>query len=234
MTHDQSTFEKQGAEFLLPYTGISEKLQRVKAFVFDWDGVFNDGVKQANGSSSFNEVDSMGVNLLRYSSYLKSGKLPYAGVISGEKNETAFFFAQRECFHGSYSKFKDKKGAIGHFCREHGLAPEEICFFFDDVLDLSVALVTGLRIFIPRKASHPLTHYVKQHRLADYITACHSGEYPVREACEMLMCAAGNFEEAIGSRLRYDDSYSEYISLRNQVAARFYTFSDGQVTQTHL
>lgn len=234
MNHDQSSFEKQGAEFQVPFTAISEKLSRVKAFVFDWDGVFNDGVKQANGSSSFNEVDSMGVNLLRYSAYLKNRELPFAGVISGEKNETAFFFAHRECFHGSYSKFKDKKSAFEHFCSEHRLGPEQVCFFFDDVLDLSVALSAGLRIFIPRKASQRLTQYVKQHRLADYITGCESGEFPVREGCEMLICANGNYDEAVGSRMRYDDSYRKYIALRNQVQTRFYTFANDRVTQAQL
>lgn len=234
MSQDQSSFEKQGAEFLVPLAAISEKLSRVKAFVFDWDGVFNDGVKQANGSSSFNEIDSMGVNLLRYSAYLRNRHLPFSALISGEKNETAFFFAHRECFHASYSKFKDKKSAIEHFCQEHALKPEEICFFFDDVLDLSVALGAGLRIFIPRKASQRLTLYVKQHRLADYITGCESGEFPVREACEMLMCAAGNYDEAVGSRMRYDESYKKYITARSLVQARYYTFANGRVTQAQL
>lgn len=231
MSHPSSTFEKLGAEFLIQRDKLADKLSTIKALVFDWDGVFNDGVKQANGSSSFNEIDSMGVNLLRYSFFLRNKQLPLAAIISGEKNETAFFFARRECFHASYSKFKDKKIAIAHFCDQHGITPEEICFFFDDVLDLSVALVAGLRIFVPRKASIHLTNYVKQHRLADYITASPSGEYPVREGCEMLMCVGDNFDQVIASRMQYDETYKEYITLRNNISTQFYTLSNDQVNQ---
>lgn len=227
----QSIFEGMGAEFLVAPDELAKKFEKIKAFVFDWDGVFNDGVKQANGSSSFNEIDSMGVNLLRYTYYRKHKRLPFAGIISGEKNETAFFFAKRECFHGSYSKFKDKKIAVQHFCEAYGISPEEICFFFDDVLDLSVALNAGIRIFVSRKASLQFTHYVKQHRLADYITASESGNFAVREACEMLMTVTGMFEEVLASRVKYDDLYKEYIASRGQVATRFYTLSNDQVSQ---
>ena len=38
-------FEKAGGIFCTPAVSILQKLQTVKAFVFDWDGVFNDGTK---------------------------------------------------------------------------------------------------------------------------------------------------------------------------------------------
>ena len=72
MSSQKSIFENLGAEFLLPQYKIAEKLQNIKAFVFDWDGVFNKGEKNATISSSFNEVDSMGTNLLRFSYFLKN------------------------------------------------------------------------------------------------------------------------------------------------------------------
>ena len=76
----------------------------IKAFIFDWDGVFNNGQKNANSSSNFNETDSMGTNLLRYSYFLTNGVLPITAVISGEKNEAAFYFCERECFKFSFFK----------------------------------------------------------------------------------------------------------------------------------
>lgn len=234
MSNSQSINENSGPEFLVPQYKISDKLQSVRAFVFDWDGVFNDGVKQANGSSSFNEIDSMGTNLLRFSHFLRHKKVPFTAIISGEKNETAFFFSKRECFHGCYSKFKDKKSALQHFCEVNGIRPGEVCFFFDDVLDLSVAALAGLRIFIPRKASVHLTQYVKQNHLADYITGTPSGGYAVREACEMLMAANGIYDQVITSRMNYDDIYTQYIGARNNTTTQFFTWSNEQVSQMEL
>lgn len=234
MSSPQGTYESIGAEFLVPQYKISEKLQFIKAFVFDWDGVFNTGEKQANGSSSFNEIDSMGVNLLRFAHHLKNKKLPLAAVISGEKNETAFFWGKREHFHASYFKFADKRIALNHFCETHQIKPSEICYFFDDVLDLPIAAIAGLRIFIPRRATTGFTQYVKQNHLADYITGSSSGQYAVREACEMLMAANGVFDQVITLRTNFDDSYKQYIAARNDTPTHFFTLSNGVVTQAEL
>jgi 3-deoxy-D-manno-octulosonate 8-phosphate phosphatase (KDO 8-P phosphatase) len=234
MSVSQGTYENLGGEFLVPLYKISEKLQSVKAFVFDWDGVFNDGVKQANGSSSFNEIDSMGTNLLRFSYFLRNKKAPVAAIISGEKNETAFFFSRREHFHKSYYKVADKRIALKHLCDEQGLKLNEICYFFDDVLDLPVASAVGLRIFIPRKATPLFTQYVKQNHLADYLTGSPSGQYAVREACEMLMAAYGVHEQVISLRMNFDDVYKQYIAARNDITTHFYTLSNGQIGQSDL
>ena len=39
---------------------LARQLHGIRALVFDWDGVFNDGWKDAQGGSPFSEVDSMG------------------------------------------------------------------------------------------------------------------------------------------------------------------------------
>src|ERR1700739_4497109 len=114
MNNIQKKYEAIGATFLLPENEMKQKLRTIKAFVFDWDGVFNTGEKNGGGSSSFNEVDSMGTNLLRFGYYLQHKQLPKTAVISGEKNETAFYFANREHFDASYFKIVNKKWALDH------------------------------------------------------------------------------------------------------------------------
>ena len=234
MSNPQNIFEGLGAEFVLPQYKMAEKLQTIKAFVFDWDGVFNTGVKDANGSSTFNEIDSMGTNLLRFSYYLKHTKLPLAAILSGEKNEAAFHFSKREHFHASYFKVANKVTAIEHLCAQNNLKPNEVCYFFDDVLDLPVARVAGLRIFIPRKASSQFTRFVKQNHLADYITGSTSAEFAVREACEMLMTLSGLFDKAITHRMNYDLVYKQYIDARNGIPTQFHTLSNEQISTVDL
>jgi len=215
-----------GAEFVTPADEIVQKFSAIKAFVFDWDGVFNSGEKSGGGSSTFNEIDSMGTNLLRFSYYLKHKQLPHTALISGEKNESALFFAQREHFSASYFKIANKKWALDHLCSIYNLKPHEICYFFDDVLDLSIAKEAGLRILISRKATTLFTNYAKQHKLVDYITANPSGNFAVREACEMLMGITNMFDDVITRRINYDEVYQQYIMARNLPPTHFYTYNN--------
>ncbi len=218
-----------GAEFILTADEIAQKLDTIKAFVFDWDGVFNNGEKLGGGSSSFNEIDSMGTNMLRFMYYLKHKHVPLTALISGEKNESAFYFAKRECFNASYFKILHKKIAIEHFCKEHSLKPHQICYFFDDVLDLDVAGEVGLRILVSRKATTLFTKYVNRRNLADYITANPSGNFAVREACEMLMGSKNMFDETLTRRANYDGVFQQYSLERNTPVTQFYTYQNEEI-----
>ncbi len=229
MNKVKKTLEDIGAEFLLSAEEIATKYKHIKAFIFDWDGVYNKGEKLAGGSSSFNEIDSMGTNMLRFSYYLQNKKQPFIAVISGEKNESAFYFSKREHFNASYFKVLHKKIALQHFCTQHHLKPSEICFFFDDILDLDVAGEVGLRILIHRKATTLFTQYIKKNKLADYITASYSGDFAVREACEMLMSVSGMFDETLWRRINYDETYQTFITERNIPVTEFYTCRDEKI-----
>ena len=83
MSHLTQLFTEIGGQFITPEAELIEKLKQVKAFVFDWDGVFTDAGKDHLLQSRFNEADSMGVNLLRFSYYLKHKAIPVTAIISG-------------------------------------------------------------------------------------------------------------------------------------------------------
>jgi 3-deoxy-D-manno-octulosonate 8-phosphate phosphatase (KDO 8-P phosphatase) len=220
--------------FLTEPAAIQQRLFKVKAYVFDWDGVFNNGTKSSDGSSPFNEVDSMGVNMLRFSHYLRRNVNPFTAVITGENNAAAFTLARREHFHGVYYNFKNKKDALAHICSQHGLEPHDIAYFFDDVLDLSIAEVCGLRIMMARPGSPLFQGLVERNRLADYITAADGGNNALREACELLIGLGGNYDDTIMQRVRYSERYSEYIQARNKPESAFYTLVDAQITEQSL
>lgn len=226
MKHIETLYQSIGGEFLTNPSLISNKLSKLKAFVFDWDGVFNNAEKNESGSSNFNEADSMGTNLLRFSHYTTNNTLPIAAIISGEKNNQSFFFTTREHFHSCYFKIPNKIEALNHLCTDKNIQPEEVCYFFDDVLDLSIAQKCGLRIMINRKAGVLFKEYVRKNNLADYITANDGSSYGVREACELVMGIAGNFDECIKMRTNYDETYKTYISLRNKQETKFYTLTE--------
>ncbi|HTB07578.1 MAG TPA: phosphatase [Bacteroidia bacterium] len=215
--------------FLTSPAKMQSKFEKVKAFLFDWDGVFNNGQKDHNGSSLFNEVDSMGTNLLRFNHYQRKGKLPIASIISGEKNAASFMFAEREHFNSVYYSVKHKATALEHFCKDHKVTPAEIAFVFDDVLDFSIANQVGIRIMIGRESNPLLENYTEHHKLADYITACDGGNHGVREATEVLMGLTGNFDNIIDHRLKFSKTYSSYFTSRNSGTTKFYTNTDSGI-----
>lgn len=226
MTEIENLYGVLGGKFITPSEEIKRKLQNIKAFVFDWDGVFNNGQKNASGGSSFSEVDSMGLNLLRFSYFLKQGALPLTGVLSGEKNETAFFFSERECLHYSFFKIPHKLEALKVLCDKEKLKPEQIAYFFDDVLDLPLAEVCGLRILVNQKANPLFITYCIKHKLVDYLTASAGGSLAVREACELLIGLNDNFDEVISARKNNSAEYQSYIQQRRLVKPEFYTLTN--------
>jgi 3-deoxy-D-manno-octulosonate 8-phosphate phosphatase (KDO 8-P phosphatase) len=212
---------------------VAEKLKSVKAFIFDWDGVFNNGFKQGQNGSGFSEVDSMGTNLLRFSHYLSNHTTPVCAIISGENNEAAQFFAKREHFDFAFHKIAHKIDALQFICREKNIKPEQVCYFFDDVLDLSIAKVCGLRIIIRKNATELFNRFCVENNLVDYITHNDGLNHGVREACEMLMTINGNFHKVLHLRTEFDESYKTYLKARNLPETLYYTRDqDGKFIKT--
>jgi len=221
----ESTFTSIGGTFCIPYSTFSEKLSRVKAYIFDWDGVFNDGTKDAQGSSNFTEVDAMGTNLLRFSHWLSHDQtLPICAVMSGERNTLSFQYTNREHFHQGYFKVNHKLLAYRHFLQHHNLKPQETAFIFDDVLDLGLATEAGVRIMIRHNAMPLFKDYVIQNNLADYVTA--NDQFGVREACELIMGTRGNFTQTISNRAGFSSAYMTYLAQRQAVETAYFTSKD--------
>jgi len=228
----KTVFTGIGGTFLTPVPKISLRLKTIKAFIFDWDGVFNTGEKDEKGSSVCSEVDAMGTNLLRFAYWLNTNKLPVTAVLSGEKNRASFYLSQREHFTSCYFKVADKSKAIEHFCNRYAVKPSEIAFVFDDVLDLPVAKTAGLRIFVKRKSNPLLNRYVKKNKLADYITSGESGNFALREACELMIGLQGIYDRVLNERVSYSPAYEKYIDLRNLISTGFYTLDHENIVET--
>ena len=226
-----SIFEKMGGEFKTSPILLSEKLKNIKALVFDWDGVWHDGKKDGSGKSTFSEVDSMGLNLLRFGFYLEQGKIPVTLIITGENNVTAFDFAKREHLDGVLFKAKNKLEFFEFLLQQWHLKPEEVLFVFDDVLDLAMAAKCGVRYFISRSGSPLLTNFVTEKQLADYATANEGGKNAVREICDLSLGLLGNFDEVIAGRMSFSARYAQYWDVRNTQQVRYFTKEEEQIIE---
>ena len=227
----EDIFSKLGGKFITPYIHIIEKLRHIKAYLFDWDGVFNAGIKGNETSSTYTEPDSMGTNLLRFGHFLKNNEIPLFGIITGQNNPSAFQFSKREHLHFVYYKLLDKIEALDHIQITYHIQPDQVAFVFDDVLDLSIARRCGLRFLIRRGAGPLLETYVKEKGLCDYISANSGSEYGVREICELILGISGVFSEVVDNRLKFSNKFHTYMSKRNAVSTAFYTKKDGIIIE---
>ncbi len=225
-----SIFEKNGGELSLPFSSIAEKLIHIKAFLFDWDGVFNAGIKGENVHSTFSEADSMGTNLLRFSYWLKTGKIPFTAIITGENNLSAFKLAKRECFNAVYFGFDHKIHALEHIKKHFLIENTEVSFCFDDVLDLSLAQKVGLRFVIRRNASPLFLEYIKKNNLGDYISANEGQNHAVREICELILGLNNQYEDVLNQRIAYNEVYQQYLIEKKKVEVQFFTIKNDIIT----
>ena len=215
-------FIRLGAQIITPPTEIAEKVKSLRGLVFDWDGVFNAGIKGEGQPSSFSEADSMGTNMLRFGLWRLAEELPICALISGADNPGAVQFARREHFDAVYLGIRDKQLAIEHLLSNHGLVPEQAACFFDDINDLPMARRCGIRCLINRPASPLFKDFARQRRLCDYITGSGSGNHALREAVEFLLGIADCYEAVVESRAAFDECYRDYFSRRQAVPTRFY------------
>jgi 3-deoxy-D-manno-octulosonate 8-phosphate phosphatase (KDO 8-P phosphatase) len=223
--------ERFKGSFVTEPLEIQQRFSKIKAYVFDWDGVFNNGQKDESGSSPFNEVDAMGTNLLRFNHYLRTGDTPFFAVISGERNKAALTLAKREHFHAVYCSIKYKAEALQHLCAAYEITPEEVAFVFDDVLDFSVAAVCGLRIMVSRQCNPLLIDFAVQHQLVDYLTSADGNSSAVRETVELLTGLSGRYGETVEHRMNFTETYQQYLLRRNMPEVLFYTSKESKIIE---
>ena len=231
MTITELTNKHFKGTFSTPPAVMQQKLQQIKAVVFDWDGVFNNGEKNGDNGSVFSEVDAMGTNLLRFNHFLRTKAIPITAVITGENNMPAFLLAKREHFNAVYYKALNKKVALNHLNSHYNIQPHEIVFVFDDVLDFSVAQVAGLRIMVGRQSNPLLIQFAIDNNLVDYITHNEGGKGAVREASELIVALSNLQNETFANRMHYSDTYLQYITERNEAGTAYFQINNNELTQ---
>ena len=167
----------------------------------------------------------MGLNLLRFGHWLSHEKQqPLFGIMSGERNESALHLAKREHMHFVYLSWKNKSDALDQLCEQYKVEPDEIVFFFDDVLDISAAKRCGMNFLIRRSSSPLFTSFVRENSYCDYISGQEGGHHALRECVEYLLGATGLYEEVVRQRIDFTDTYQDYFAQRNEIDTKEWPF----------
>ena len=158
---------------------LNDKLKKIRAFVFDVDGVLTDGKILAMGDGDllrqFDAKDAFGLRMANMNGY-------HLGIITGGRSES---IVKRVLSCGVpreniYLGARDKMVDFRDFCRKNGLEAEEVMYFGDDIPDLAVVKACGCGV-APADAIPDLV------AAADYVSPYGGGNGCVRHALEMVM-----------------------------------------------
>lgn len=156
---------------------IEYKASKIKAVVFDVDGVLTDGsiTFDENGVEykTFNAKDGQGVVML-----VKSGFI--TAIITARENGTVRHRVQNLGITKLYEGQKNKTVAFEQFLKEFNLKPEEVAYMGDDLPDICILEEVGL-------PCTPLDGMdeVKKHAL--FVSSKNGGRGAVREMCDFIL-----------------------------------------------
>jgi 3-deoxy-D-manno-octulosonate 8-phosphate phosphatase (KDO 8-P phosphatase) len=197
------------------------KLKKIRVWLFDWDGIFNDGHKSHEGSNTFSERDSMGTNMLRFAHYLRTDQQAYVAIITGATNITPRIFAEREHFHAIVPGALYKRDVVESLINKWNVNADEVGFFFDDILDLNVCEIAGLRVQVRYAATPILNKFIDDRHLADIVCHTSGAHQAVRQVCEYIIDQLGLTNEVITGRMHFSNPYQEYFSSRQLIETKF-------------
>jgi 3-deoxy-D-manno-octulosonate 8-phosphate phosphatase (KDO 8-P phosphatase) len=170
---------------------LLEKAANIKLAVFDVDGVLTNGQlilgESGNEYKSFHVRDGHGLVML-----LESG-CKIAVITARSSNIVAERMASLGIEY-VYQGQKDKGARLMKLIDELELEREQVAYVGDDVIDLPAMIKVGLPIAVADARPE-----VKEH--ADWVTEDRGGQGAVREVCELIMKAQGNFDKRIEAYL---------------------------------
>lgn len=164
---------------------------RVRLMIFDVDGILTDGSlhygPQGELIKTFNVLDGHGIKLLQQSGVA-------AAIISARQSEIVARRAADLGIRYLYQGVHDKKSAFEQLLAQTGIAPQDCGFIGDDVIDLPILLRVGFAVSVPN------AHAEVRSRV-HYVTQAGGGRGAVRELCDFMLRAQGNYGAALAPYL---------------------------------
>jgi len=169
----------------------TDRAKRLKLMIFDVDGVLTDGGLRYGPEGelikTFNALDGHGIKLLQ-----KSGVR--TAIISARQSPIVARRATDLGISILLQGIEDKRSAFEKIITDLKLTPEECGFMGDDVIDLPVMTRVGFAISVPNG-------HTEVRSRAHYVAKAHGGKGAVREVCDFILHAQGNYNSALAPYL---------------------------------
>ncbi len=168
-----------------------EKAKQIKLLLTDVDGVmtdsklcwYTDGDGRHIEVKNFESLDGMGMIFLRACGVR-------TGIVSRGSAPVLQYWAKMLGMDVLYYSAMDKTAALHDACVRFGVTAQETAFIGDDIIDLGLLQAVGLRLSVANAVNE-----VKV--LADYISPKCGGYGAVRDICEQLLKARGQWETLV-------------------------------------
>lgn len=176
---------------------VLQRAAQVRLVIFDVDGVLTDGRlyfdPEGREFKAFHSRDGHGMKMLQQTGV-------ELAIISGrECNSVTQRMAGLGITH-VYQGKRDKLPSFRAMLEQLALAPQQVCYVGDDVVDLPVMSRVGFAVAV--RDAHPL---VKRH--AHWITARPGGRGAARDLCELIIEAQGGLDAMWEHYLAADSAF---------------------------
>ena len=164
---------------------FKKKLNHIKGFVFDVDGVFTDGkimiLPDGKQIRNMNVKDGYAVHYATKKGYP-------IGIISGGKCESIRVRFEELGLKDIYIASKDKREDLIHFLKKNNLTENDILYMGDDLPDLLVMKTVGLAA-CPHDAAKEIIE------ISQYVSDKRSGDGCVRDVIEQTLRLQGKWAD---------------------------------------
>ena len=165
---------------------IEERLRKVRLLLLDVDGVLTDGRIMLDDnnvqSKSFDVTDGHGLKMIQRIGI-------EVGIITGRSSRVVEHRANELGIGIVHQGAKNKLIVARQILAERGIAPEEVAYIGDDIIDLPVMLQVGLAVTVT-----DAQQVVKSR--AHWVLDLPGGYGAVRQFCDALLKARGAWEDA--------------------------------------
>lgn len=164
---------------------IERRAARIRLLLMDCDGVLTDGritlVGDADEEKSFHTRDGHGLVLLHRAG-LRSGIISgrTSTLVERRARELGMTYVKQ----GTWDKIKEFEEVL----REAGVEDDEVAFIGDDVTDIPLMQRSELAVAVADAVD-------ETRRAAHYVTQFPGGFGAVREVCELILKAQGQWDD---------------------------------------
>lgn len=168
-------------------TKLETRAAQVRLLALDVDGVLTDGLLYYgnNGEElkTFNIKDGLGIKLLQ-----RAGVK--VAIITGRQSDIVARRARELGIEDVVQGREDKREALLELCQRHNLGMEECAYMGDDLPDLAAIAAAGLGMTVANASAAVLD-------AAPWRSAHNGGSGAVREACEFILSARGEWSAVV-------------------------------------
>jgi 3-deoxy-D-manno-octulosonate 8-phosphate phosphatase (KDO 8-P phosphatase) len=163
---------------------MKDKLAKIKLLLLDVDGVMTDGRiiydNQGNELKAFDVKDGHGLKMLQRAGIK-------VGIITGRQSEVVTRRAAELGIDILVQKALNKLEPYQGILAAEGLTDEQVAYVGDDVIDLPILRRVGFSATVADAVPEVLP-------LVDHVTTRSGGRGAVREICDLLLKASGQWD----------------------------------------